>query len=68
MEFLASLVVAFVGGSLGGAVFQWLSKRREHDIKMVEIGLAILKVDPEKSPDAPARDWAIEIVENQLLC
>ena len=48
------------------AITQWsgiFSKSRELDIKMVEIGISILSADPKETQVAPARAWAIEVIE-----
>ena len=63
MEFIATLVAALLGSGIVTGFFQWIAKRREHDIRMVEIGLAILREDPNKDEISPARDWAIELIE-----
>lgn len=60
---LATLPVIVGGGVIVGGI-EYLSKDRELDIKMVEIGLSILRSDPSKEGQiSPAREWAITLVE-----
>ncbi|GGE79041.1 hypothetical protein H1W37_19500 [Stappia taiwanensis] len=63
MDFFVTLFGAFLGGGAVTGVFQWMAKRREHNIKMVEIGLAILREPPRKDGISAARDWGIKLVE-----
>lgn len=45
-------------------LIEFLSKDRDQDIKMVEIGLSILSADPSENEHvSPAREWAIRLVE-----
>jgi len=48
-------MVAFIGS-------QWVAKSA-FDAQMVQIGVSILPADPSKSDVAPAREWAIKLVE-----
>jgi hypothetical protein len=47
--------IAFIGS-------QWVA-RTAFDAQMVQIGVGILSADPGKSDVAPAREWAITLVE-----
>jgi hypothetical protein len=48
----------FVSSSFG-----WLSKDRELDIRLVEIGISILRAKPDETGVTPARQWAIDVIE-----
>jgi hypothetical protein len=56
---LAATIVAATIAFLGS---QWAA-RTAFDAQMVQIGVNILSADPSKSDVAPARGWAIELVE-----
>jgi hypothetical protein len=64
------VVVALIGlagiiaGALINAEFDFLSKGRELSVRLVEIGIGILQTDPSKGNIAPARQWAITVIEN----
>lgn len=51
-----------IGGALISPGLQYLNRDREMDIKMVEIGIGILRADPKENV-TPAREWAITIIE-----
>ncbi len=55
--------MAAVIGALVSAWFPYLSRDRELDIRLVEIGVGILRADPEKSGVSAARQWAIVAIE-----
>lgn len=58
----AAVISALI--ALGSAGFSYLNRDRELDIRLVEIGIGILKADPGKSEGAsPARQWAIDVIE-----
>lgn len=57
----AAIISALI--ALGSAGFSYLNRDRELDIKLVEIGIGILRTDPEKSGVSAARQWAIDIIE-----
>lgn len=57
----AAVVSALV--ALGSAGFSYLNRDRELDIRLVEIGIGILRVDPQKSGVSAARRWAITAIE-----
>ena len=52
---IAAATIAFIGS-------QWAA-RTAFDAQMVQIGVSILSADPSKSDIAPAREWAIALVE-----
>jgi hypothetical protein len=52
---IAAATLAFIGS-------QWAA-RTAFDAAMVQIGVNILSADPTKSDVAPAREWAISLVE-----
>jgi hypothetical protein len=52
---IAAATLAFLGS-------QWAA-RTAFDAQMVQIGVSILSADPSKSDVAPARGWAMELVE-----
>ncbi|MBO6759224.1 MAG: hypothetical protein JJ902_23075 [Roseibium sp.] len=63
-NFVVTLVTVIAGSGIGTAGVQYFSKDRELDIRMVEIGLSILRADPKEDDQiSPARTWAIEVVE-----
>lgn len=55
-------VIGFLSG-VGGAWFGLISKDHELKIKLVEIGIGILRADP-KEKVTPARAWAIRLIEH----
>ena len=59
-----AIVVAAIAlaGVLGGAWFTLLTKDHELKIKLVEIGIGILRADPKENV-TPARRWATEIIQ-----
>ena len=52
---IAAATIAFIGT-------QWAA-RTSFDAQMVQIGVGILPADPVKSDVAPARKWAVDLVE-----
>jgi len=63
-----AVVVALIAfaGVLGGAWFTLLTKDHELKVRLVEIGISILRADPKADPKddvTPARGWAIEVIE-----
>jgi hypothetical protein len=56
---LAGVIAASTVGFIGS---QWVAKSA-FDAEMVQIGVGILSADPSKSDVAPAREWAIKLVE-----
>lgn len=64
--FRTAAIAAF-GGIVAAAVTSGLnywSRDRELNIRLVEIGIGILRDDPEKSGVFSARRWAIEVIQN----
>ncbi len=59
-----AVVVAAIAlaGVLGGAWFTLLTKDHELKIRLVEIGIGILRADP-KDDVTPARAWAIKVIQ-----
>ena len=55
-------LVAAIGGSYATSE-NAAGKNRELDIKLVEIGIGILRADPKDEKMASIRRWAIEIIE-----
>jgi hypothetical protein len=43
--------------------FSFASKDEELRVHLVEIAIGILRADPSKEDVAPARGWAIEVIE-----
>ena len=58
------VIVAVIGGvaGFGGAWVGLVSKDHELKIKLVEIGISILRADPKENL-TPARSWAITVIE-----
>jgi hypothetical protein len=55
---VSAIVVAGLTGS-----FSYASKDEELRVHLVEIAIGILRADPTKEDVAPARGWAIDIIE-----
>lgn len=60
---LGTVIIAAVSGGFGGAALSYYSHDRELDIKMVELGLSMLRTEPKEGKKDPSRDWAIKVVE-----
>lgn len=62
---IATISVAILGSlaSLGGAYLSYTQGNRELDVKLVEIGIGILRSDPSQTQVKAAREWAVEIIE-----
>src|ERR1700694_4491095 len=59
--------VACVGAIASAAVpalYNYTSRNRELDIRLVEIGIGILRADPKETQTQGAREWAIDVIEN----
>jgi hypothetical protein len=52
---IAAATIAFIGT-------EWAA-RTSFDAQMVQVGVGILSADPGKSDVAPARKWAVDLVE-----
>ncbi|MFO1125810.1 MAG: hypothetical protein U1E25_11355 [Methylocystis sp.] len=64
MSAFALLVALVSGAAYFYAAWPVASgKNRELDIKLVEVGIAILRADPKDENTAKIRRWAIELVE-----
>jgi hypothetical protein len=57
-----TLAATIAVAALGIVGTQWAA-RTAFDAQMVQIGVNILSADPSKSDVAPAREWAIKLVE-----
>jgi hypothetical protein len=55
---LGAVIATFITSYYGS-----LSKDRELNIRLVEIGISILRADPKKEDISPARQWAIEVIQ-----
>jgi hypothetical protein len=55
-------VVALYGTYLTGW-FSYASKDEELRVHLIEVALGILRVDPSERTIAPARGWAIDVIE-----
>jgi hypothetical protein len=58
---VASLAFA---GSIISAIYTYTSRNRELDIKLVEIGIGILRADPKETGLTAARGWAVQVIED----
>ena len=56
-------VVLTALGALGGSWIALLTKDHELKIRLVEIGIGILRADP-KEKITPARGWAIRVIQS----
>jgi hypothetical protein len=64
---VAALLGALAG--FGGAVatgwFAYASKNEELQVHLVEIAIGILRADASKEDVAPAREWALDIIDQK---
>jgi hypothetical protein len=62
---IATVVVGALtlAGALATGWFGFASKDEELKVHLVEIAIGILRADPTKEDVAPARGWAIDIIE-----
>jgi len=60
---LSVAVLAFAG-SLTSAFYTYSNRNREMDIKLVEIGIGILRADPKETGLTAARGWAVDVIEH----
>jgi hypothetical protein len=60
---LAVAALAF-GASILSAFYTYTSRNRELDIKLVEIGIGILRADPKETGLTAARGWAVQVIED----
>lgn len=63
---IVSLTVASIAfaGSIVSGFYAYANRNRELDIKLVEIGIGILRSDPKETGIFAARSWAIDVIEN----
>jgi hypothetical protein len=63
---IATIVVAGIAliGSVVSAFYTYANRNRELDIKLVEIGIGILRVDPKGTDLTAARGWALDVIEH----
>ena len=59
---LYALAGVIAAATLALVASQWTA-RTAFDAQMVQVGIGILSADPSKSDVAPARKWAIDLVE-----
>lgn len=59
---IAVATIAFLG-SVVSAFYTYTSRNRELDIKLVEIGITILRADPKEAQTNGAREWAVSVIE-----
>jgi hypothetical protein len=51
-------------GSIASGFYAFKNRNRELDIKLVEIGIGILRADPKETQVKAARGWAVQVIEN----
>ena len=54
--------LAFLG-SITSAFYTYSNRNRELDIKLVELGIGILRADPKDTGLTAARGWALQVIE-----
>jgi hypothetical protein len=59
---LSVATLAFIG-SITSAYYTYSNRNRELDIKLVEIGIGILRADPKDTGLTAARAWAVQVIE-----
>lgn len=60
---LGVATLAFIG-STTSAFYTYANRNRELDIKLVEIGIGILRADPKETGLTAARAWALRVIED----
>jgi len=62
---IVSLTVAFLAffSAIVSALYTYANRNRELDIKIVEMGISILRADPKETQTQGAREWAIQVIE-----
>lgn len=60
-----SIVAAGIAciAAMASAYLTYAGHNRELDIRLVEIGVSILRADPDKTGVSAARGWAIQVIE-----
>ena len=63
---IATIAVAGIAlvGSITAAFYTYANRNRELDIKLVEIGIGILRTDPKDTGLTAARGWAVQVIED----
>jgi hypothetical protein len=51
-------------GSLASGFYTYTNRNRELDIRLVEIGINILRADPKQTDLKAARGWAVQVIED----
>ena len=57
--------LAGFGGAVATGWFAYASKDEELRVRLVEIAIGILEVDPSKTDLTPARGWAMDIIDQK---
>ena len=51
-------------GTLATGFYTYANRNRELDIRLVEIGIGILRADPKETNLKAARGWAVKVIED----
>jgi hypothetical protein len=51
-------------GSVASGFYTYANRNRELDIRLVEIGINILRADPKQTDLKAARAWAVQVIED----
>jgi hypothetical protein len=57
--------VAGVGAAVATGWFTYASKEEELQVHLVEIAIGILRADASKEDVAPAREWALDVIDQK---
>ena len=57
--------LAGFGGAVATGWFAYASKNEELQVHLVEIAMGILHADPSKEDVAPAREWALDVIDQK---
>jgi hypothetical protein len=58
--------IACVGAIISAtvpAIYSYNSRNKELDVRLVEIGISILRADPKETQTQGAREWALQVIE-----
>jgi hypothetical protein len=55
--------LALIGAAISG-FYTYANRNRELDIRLVEIGIGILRADPKETNLKAARGWAVQVIED----
>jgi hypothetical protein len=58
--------IACVGAIISAmvpAIYSYSGRTKELDVRLVEIGISILRADPKEAQTKGAREWAINVIE-----